>query len=248
MMPWITRLLSPAKPSDFSVLNTDLHSHLLPGLDDGVLDTEEGLELIEYLAQMGYRNLITTPHVSGERYPNTSTSIREAARAMQEAIRREGLPVRFRAAAEYMLDENFERLLHHDDLLPLDEERHILVEMSFLHPPLSLHKNFFELQRKGYKPVLAHPERYSFYHFKPEEYRTLKSLGCLFQVNILSITGHYGPDVQQAALLLLKDGMVDFLGTDVHRKRHAYTLQAALRSGHLEKTLTKYSFRNAELG
>ncbi len=247
MMQWITRLLSPTSPTDFSVLHADLHSHLLPGLDDGVPDMDEALELIEALRQMGYSLIITTPHVSGERYPNASSIIREAGRATQEAVRKAGIPVTLRAAAEYMLDENFVRLLRDDDLLTLDDQGHVLVEMSFLHPPLALNKYLFDMQNKGYKPVLAHPERYPFYHLKMDDYQNLKEMGCLFQVNILSITGHYGPDVQQSALLLLKSHLVDFLGTDAHRMRHAYTLQAALRSGHLEKVLTKYTFRNVAL-
>ncbi len=246
-MQWLNRLLSPTKLTDFSVLQTDLHSHLLPGLDDGVTEMEEALELMEAFAQMGYRRIITTPHVSGERYPNTSNAIREKARETKEAVRKAGLPIEFHAAAEYMLDENFARLLKDNDLLTLDEEGHILVEMSFLHPPLALNKYLFDLQGKGYKPILAHPERYPFYHLKLEDYQHLKQLGCFFQTNILSITGHYGPDVQQSALLLLKHQMVDFLGTDAHRIRHAYTLQAALRSGHLERVLSRYSFQNSSL-
>ncbi|MDW8228598.1 MAG: CpsB/CapC family capsule biosynthesis tyrosine phosphatase [Saprospiraceae bacterium] len=246
-MQWISRILSPSRPTDFSVLQTDLHSHLLPGIDDGVPDMNEALELIEALVEMGYRRLITTPHVSGERYPNTSAAIREAERATRDAIQKAGIPVEFRAAAEYMLDENFARLLKDNDLLPLDGQGRVLVEMSFLHPPLALNKYLFEMQGKGYTPVLAHPERYPFYHLKMEEYRALKGAGCLFQVNILSITGHYGPDVQQSALLLLRQGMADFLGTDAHRMRHAITLQAALRSGHLEKILTKYFFQNSAM-
>ncbi len=247
MIQWINRLLSPAELTDFSVLQVDLHSHLLPALDDGVPTLEEAIDLIEALARTGYRHLVTTPHVSGERYPNTSQVIRASAQAVQEAIRQEGIPITLRAAAEYMLDEHFAHLLRDNDLLTLDERGHVLVEMSFLHPPLALHKYLFDMQSKGYTPVLAHPERYPFYHFKLEEYRQLKQMGCLFQVNILSITGHYGPDVQQSALLLLKHRLVDFLGTDAHRIRHAYTLQAALRSGHLEKILTRYTFQNAAL-
>lgn len=246
-MQWITRLLSPSKLANFSVLQTDLHSHLLPGVDDGVPNLDEALELIEALFQMGYQRLVTTPHVSGERYPNSSTVIRDTARIVQEAIQKAGIPVEFRAAAEYMLDENFGRLLREKDLLTLDEQGHILVEMSFLHPPLALNKYLFELQSKGYRPVLAHPERYPFYHLKSEEYQDLKQAGCLFQLNILSIIGHYGLEVQQSALLLLKKGMADFLGTDAHRMRHAVTLQAALRSGHLEKVLTKHSFQNSAM-
>ena len=111
-----------------------------------------------------------------------------------------------------------------------------------------MEKYLFEMQTRGYKPILAHPERYPYYHLKLDDYKRLKEAGCRFQLNILSITGHYGPDVQQAAQLLLKHKMVDYLGTDAHRMRHVQTLRAALRSGHLEKTLKKYAFANASIG
>ena len=233
--------------TDFSVLGTDMHSHLLPGLDDGVPTLDEALEVIESLGRLGYRRLVTTPHVMWERYQNTSQIIRDNVRPVQEAVKKAGIPVEIAAAAEYMLDDHFAEILQDNDLLTLDKERRILVEMSFLHPPLALQQYLFDVQKLGYKPVLAHPERYPFYHLKLDEYQALKAAGCQFQVNILSITGHYGPDVQQSAQLLLRHNLVDYLGTDAHRIRHAHTLHAALRSGHLEKTLTKHRFSNTQL-
>ncbi len=233
--------------TDFSVLGTDMHSHLLPGLDDGVPTLDEALEVIESLGRLGYRRVVTTPHVMWERYQNTSQIIQDKLRIVQEAVKKAGIPVEITAAAEYMLDDHFAEILRDKDLLTLDKERRVLVEMSFLHPPLALQQYLFDLQKLGYKPVLAHPERYPFYHLKLDEYQALKAAGCQFQVNILSITGHYGPDVQQSAQLLLRHGLVDYLGTDAHRIRHAHTLHAALRSGHLEKTLTKHRFLNTQL-
>ncbi|MFN0014178.1 MAG: tyrosine-protein phosphatase [Saprospiraceae bacterium] len=224
-----------------------MHSHLLPGIDDGVPTLDEALEVIESMGRLGYRHLITTPHIMWERYKNTAAGIRDGVRVVQEAVKKAGIPVGISAAAEYMLDDHFVEILAENDLLTLDKQRRVLVEMSFLHPPLALQQYLFDLQKNGYKPVLAHPERYPFYHMKLDDYQDLKALGCQFQVNILSITGHYGPDVQQSSLLLLRHGLVDFLGTDAHRIRHAHTLHAALRSGHLEKTLSKNKFSNAQL-
>lgn len=248
MRQFFSKLFSNPPLSNFSVLDTDMHSHLLPGIDDGVPTIEEALEVIEGLSQLGYRRLITTPHVLSERYPNTGEIIQEKILVVQEAVAKAGLDVTVSAAAEYFMDEHFEKILKKDQLLTLDSERRVLVEMSFLHPPLALQQYLFEMQTRGYKPVLAHPERYPFYHLKLEDYRALKEAGCEFQVNILSITGHYGPDVQQSAQLLLRHKLVDYLGTDTHRIRHVQTLRAALRSGHLEKTLTKYQFANKQLG
>lgn len=247
MRQFFSKLFSSTAMTDFSVLGTDMHSHLLPGVDDGVPTMDEALEVIESLGRLGYRRLVTTPHVMWERYQNTTQIIRDKVRQVQEAAKKAGLKIEIAAAAEYMLDDHFAELLRENDLLTLDKERRILVEMSFLHPPLALQQYLFDLQKQGYKPVLAHPERYPFYHLKLDEYQALRAAGCEFQVNILSITGHYGPDVQQSAQLLLRHGLVNFLGTDAHRIRHAHTLHAALRSGHLEKTLSKHQFSNARL-
>lgn len=247
MLQFLSKLFSPSAPSDFSRLGTDLHSHLLPGLDDGVQTLEESLEVIEALSRLGYTRLITTPHVMTERYPNSSKVIREQERLLKDAVRKAGIPVEIKAAAEYYLDENFGHLLEQGDLLPLDAKGHVLFELSFHHAPLALGQTLFDMQAKGFIPVLAHPERYPYFHQRLGEYQSLQEAGCLFQVNILSITGHYGIDVQQAAQMLLKHKMVRFLGTDVHRIAHVRTLSAALRSGHLEKTLRQFQFANPEL-
>lgn len=247
MRQFFSKLFSNAPLSDFSVLETDMHSHLLPGIDDGVPNLEEAMEVVKAFRSMGYRKLVTTPHVMAERYPNSTEIILEKSSQLQEAIYKADIPIEISAAAEYFMDDHFAGLIEKGDLLTLDGNGKVLVEMSFLNPPLALQQYLFDLQTRGYTPILAHPERYPFYHNKLEEYRTLKEAGCLFQVNILSITGHYGPDVQQSAQLLLKHKMVDYLGTDAHRLRHAQTLRAALRSGHLEKVLRKHVFANSTL-
>ncbi|TNE59136.1 MAG: histidinol phosphatase [Bacteroidetes bacterium] len=248
MRQFFSKLFSSPDLSDFSRLETDMHSHLLPGIDDGVPDMAEAVEMVRALNALGYKRIITTPHIMSERYPNTAADIKAKATALKEAVQKAEIPMEIHAAAEYFMDDHFGALMDKEELLTLDAERHVLVEVSFLHAPLAMEKYLFELQTKGYIPVLAHPERYPYYHNKLNEYKALKDAGCCFQLNILSITGHYGPDVQQAAQLLLKHKMVDYLGTDAHRMRHVQTLRAALRSGHLEKTLTKYAFANTRIG
>lgn len=247
MVRFFSKLFANPELSNFSRLHTDMHSHLLPGLDDGVQTMEEALEVVEALNRLGYQRLVTTPHVMSERYPNTAETILEKCREVREAIRKAGIPVSFSAAAEYFLDEHFSELLERKVLLTLDEDRHVLVELPFHQPPLAFRSLVFEMQTNGYKPILAHPERYPYYHNKLDEYQGLRDAGCQLQVNILSITGHYGLDVQRAAQMLLKHNLVDYLGTDAHRLRHAQTLSAALRSGHLEKTLQSHEFANAML-
>ena len=198
----------------------DIHSHLLPGIDDGAQKIEQSIALIAKMASYGIKNFITTPHILGTIYPNSSASIREKLAEVQQALKDNGLnDVSIRAAAEYMLDEQFSALLKKDDILVL-KDNFILVEMSYFSPPINLYEVLFQIQLKGYKPVLAHPERYSFYHMNFESYYRLKKAGCLFQLNLLSLTEHYGKGVQKTSERLLKEGHYDFVGSDVHHQGH----------------------------
>ena len=128
------------------------------------------------------------------------------------------------AAAEYMLDSNFNKLLEEKKLLTLKDDK-LLIEMSYFNAPVNLYEILFKIQIAGYSPLLAHPERYSFYHQKYNEYKKLKDAGCLFQLNLLSLTAHYGGKIQNIALKLLKDNMYDFVGSDTHNNRHLNTLE-----------------------
>lgn len=209
----------------FSNEFVDIHSHLLPGIDDGAKDIDDSISLITKMYSYGVRNFITTPHVLGDVYPNSSKLIKEKLAMLKSALKSSGLEdININAAAEYMLDEQFSTRLEADDILPL-KDKMILVEMSYFNAPYNLYEILFEIQLKGYKPVLAHPERYNFYHNDFENYYKLKKAGCLFQLNLLSLTEQYGKGVQKTAQKLIKENLYDFVGTDTHHHNHLNLLQ-----------------------
>lgn len=198
----------------------DIHSHLLPGIDDGAKDLNHSIELILKMRSYGIKNFITTPHVLGDVYPNSSETIKMKVEEVNIELQNRNIDdITFRAAAEYMMDEQFSERLANDDILTLKDNL-ILVEMSYFNAPINLYEILFEIQLKGYKPILAHPERYNFYHSDFENYYKLKKAGCLFQLNLLSLTEQYGKHVQKISHKLLKEGLYDFVGTDTHHHKH----------------------------
>ena len=203
----------------------DIHSHLLPGIDDGAKNIEDSLYLLNSLQEIGFNEIITTPHIINTVWNNTADSI---INKKQETQRELDLKIPFKAAAEYMMDDSFSRLFKNEKLLTL-KDNYVLVEMSYLNAPMQLYDILFELQVAGYKPVLAHPERYVFYHKNFNEYTKLKKAGCLFQLNLLSTVGYYGEGVFEAAEQLLAKGMIDFTGSDVHHKNHVAAFDSKIK-------------------
>lgn len=199
--------------------HVDIHSHLLPGIDDGAKTMEDTFSLVNDLQQMGIEQFITTPHIMKNVWENTREGIEIKLATSIKNLEDGGQSVRMRAAAEYLIDATFIKLFQNAPLLTL-KENYVLVEMSYLNPPIQLYDIIFELQVAGYRPVLAHPERYSFYHFKLHEYERLKNAGCLFQLDLLSTVGYYGINVAKVSEELLKKGLINFVGTDVHHQNH----------------------------
>lgn len=197
----------------------DIHSHLLPGIDDGARTFEDTHQLVQLLQGFGISEFVTTPHVTQHVWDNTREGILSKATTTVAALQTKHITVPFRAAAEYLMDDSFERLFKSNSLLTL-KDNYVLVEMSYINPPMQLYAILFELQVAGYIPVLAHPERYLFYQNNFNEFMKLKKAGCLFQLNLLSVVGYYGDDVAKVAEQLLKKGMYDFVGSDVHHLRH----------------------------
>lgn len=230
---------------DFSFLGTDLHSHLLPGIDDGAPDLETSIELIQAIKRLGFKKIITTPHVMADIYPNSRNLILRKKEEVQEAIENLGIEIEFDAAAEYYMDPNFAAMIKSEPLLTLPGNR-VLVEMSFYQPNRNLHQILFDLQMKGYRPILAHPERYPYYR-TADDYENLKAMGCDLQINILSLAGYYGNPVQTAATTILELGFAEFLATDLHHARHAENLRHALSNELVVKVLGEYSFQNERL-
>ncbi|UFH56339.1 tyrosine-protein phosphatase [Spirosoma sp. KNUC1025] len=196
---------------------TDIHSHLLPGLDDGVKTHEDSLMCIQQLVDWGITKIITTPHVSRDVFPNEAATILKQRDILQDQIEQANISVQIDVAAEYMLDDFFLSILAKGNLLSFGTERYLLIEMGWASPPRDLEQIIFQLLIDGYTPILAHPERYSYYLDNAEILQRLRELGCLFQLNWLSLTGQYGSRVSNQAQRLLKNNWVDFIGSDLHR-------------------------------
>lgn len=199
--------------------HVDIHSHLLPGIDDGAKSIEETLKLTKALQGFGITQFITTPHIIQHVWDNSAEQIKKKEASTVLELAHHQITVPFRAAAEYMLDDNFSKLFQSESLLTL-KKNYVLVEMSYINAPIQLYAFLFDLQVAGYIPVLAHPERYLFYHHNFEEYAKLKKAGCLLQLNLLSVVGYYGNEITKIAEKLLQKGMYDFVGSDVHHSNH----------------------------
>jgi tyrosine-protein phosphatase YwqE len=225
-----------------------MHSHLIPGIDDGAKDMEDSLRLIRGLVGLGYRRLITTPHILSDFYPNTPETIGTGLEAVKKELERLKIPVELHAAAEYLMDDEFIRKLEEGEPLLTLKDRMVLVELSFAVPALNLKEILFQLQLKGYQPVLAHPERYLYFGANKGWYDQLKDAGCLFQLNLLSIQGYYGKVSLELAQYLIKKKYIDLLGTDLHHERH---LENLANSSRIRETVPRLLdtglIRNAEL-
>ncbi|MEM1327412.1 MAG: CpsB/CapC family capsule biosynthesis tyrosine phosphatase [Bacteroidota bacterium] len=235
-----------SRVADLSSLGVDMHAHWLPGIDDGAQNLEESVELILGLKKLGYRKLIATPHIYSEYYPNTKATIQDAYDRLRKHLEEKGIEIELEAAAEYFMDEQFEELLQNNQLLTFGDN-YVLVEMSFYSEIPKLQQYIFQLCAKGYRPILAHPERYIYYAREFEKYQQFKERGCLLQVNLLSLTGHYGKPVQQLAQRMLKDNLVDFLGTDMHKVSHLDKLKEAFGHPKLQKWVEQKIYLNASL-
>jgi protein-tyrosine phosphatase len=220
-------------------LVTDMHSHLLPGLDDGAETVEHSLDLLRELRALGFTKLVMTPHIMGDFYKNTPEGVRTALATLRTAAAEAGLgDVALECAAEYYLDEWLGRkLADGTELLTFGgEQRYLLIETSYLNEPLNLSATIFDLQAAGYRPVLAHPERYVYLYNRFAEIEKLrKDYGVLMQLNLNSLAGYYSPAARHVAEKLIDGGLVDFVGTDTHHLRHTTALAT--------KTVTSAYFR-----
>ena len=208
----------------------DIHSHLLPGIDDGAKNFQDTLRLTKALQAIGVSEFITTPHIIQHVWDNTSDAIQSKKQETILQLEKNEIIAPFRAAAEYLMDDQFVRLFESGQLLTL-KDNYVLVEMSYINAPIQLYSILFDLQVAGYIPVLAHPERYLFYQNNFSEYAKLKKAGCLFQLNLLSIVGYYGAGITKTAEQLLQKGMYNYVGSDVHHDNHiaAFDLKVQLK-------------------
>jgi len=234
------RTSAPEMPS-LAVLGVDMHSHLLPGLDDGAETLEQSLQLLRGLRELGYHKLVLTPHVMGDFYRNTPEGIRNSLAVLQQAAAQAGLgDVQLECAAEYYLDESFAaRLESNEDLLSFGgAQRLVLVETSYINEPFNLTETVFKLKAAGYQPVLAHPERYTYLYGRFDDLVKIREEGVLLQVNLNSLIGYYSTGAKRVAEKLIDAGLVDLLGTDAHNLKHLENIRTkVLASGYLPKAL-----------
>ncbi|MFZ5978129.1 MAG: histidinol phosphatase [Hydrotalea flava] len=230
---------------DFSFLQTDLHNHILPGVDDGAKSINDSIELLQQMQQLGYKKIICTPHILGNIYPNKPTTILPALEKVKRVLNENNIAMQVEAAAEYMADENFvEAVEKKKPFLCFGEKKIILIEMSYLAPSPYLEQCVFQLILDGYQPVLAHPERYNYYHKQMNKYEQWKEKGCWLQLNALSLTGYYGKHVKQAAEKLLTAQLIDLLGTDLHHAQHMAALHYLCTTAYYKMLKVYPHFKN----
>jgi protein-tyrosine phosphatase len=234
------------QPLDFGVLHTDFHSHLIPGIDDGARTMEDALAMIRQFKELGFRKLITTPHIQDEFYKNTPEIILAGLERLKSAVKEAGLGIEIEAAAEYLLDDGFAQKLKNKELLSFSG-KHILVELSYFSPHPNLLTFIFDLQIEGYKVVLAHPERYSYWFNEMKKFEELKNRGVLFQLNTVSLSGHYGKDVKKLAEKFIELGMYEFVGSDMHNQHYMDSFAKALHEKSMKKLMDSGKLRNSLL-
>ncbi len=220
-----------------ALLKTDVHSHLLPGIDDGAADMEAAVQLIRGLQSLGYSGLITTPHIRWDQFRNTPDIIRRRLNLVQEELQKREIDIALHAAAEYFLDDHLAELVKAREPLLTLKDKLVLVEFPLLHSSPHVKQSLFDLQMGGYQPVIAHPERYVYLHKRYELLHTCKENGCLFQMNLYSAFGGYGKIVGEIANYLLEHDFYDFIGTDLHHIRQLERLRQLPYKPALEKLI-----------
>lgn len=234
------------EPLNFSKVKADMHSHLIPGIDDGAPDIETSISLIKGLTKLGFQKLITTPHVMSDLYKNDSDTILRGRDQVIDELRKQNINIGFEAAAEYYLDDHFEKLIEKKDILSFGDN-YVLFELSFLTEPASMMRAAFNLQMAGYKPVLAHPERYNFWHSNPEKYNELSEKGLMLQLNLNSLAGVYNPKVKKIAEYMIDQDLVDFIGSDCHNGHHLDATFHASRMPYLHRLVESGKLLNKRL-
>ena len=221
---------SDENDSDFvNPITTDIHSHLIPGIDDGVQTVEQSLQLLSALADLGYKKVVTTPHIMGDYYKNGPHNILPGLEMMRGELKKNQIPIELEAAAEYMVDETLEEKIKKREILTFGNN-YVLIELPFSREPGNLYNILFSLQINDYQPVLAHPERYEYYGRHRQKYTELFESGILFQLNIFSLAGYYSPEVQKTAAYLIENKMVHLAGSDMHIPLHLPVMQHVLKT------------------
>lgn len=232
---------------DLSWLGADMHSHLIPGIDDGSKSMEESLNLLRSLEGYGLKKVITTPHIMSEYYRNTPEIIRLGLEDLRKAAKQENISLEIDAAAEYYMDEIFlDKVKAGEELLTFGD-KFILVETGFINKPQMLLDIIFNLEMAGYQPVLAHPERYQYLIADKKLQEELIDRKLIFQVNLLSLTGFYSKQVKDFGEMLIERGVVSFLGTDCHNSRYIEMLGTLPKNQKVYQKIKNMEWINSRL-
>jgi tyrosine-protein phosphatase YwqE len=213
-----------------SPIKWDMHNHILFGIDDGSKTLENSLIMARKFVDLGYTNIIATPHVMANYYENTPEIIREKRDLLNAALNTNSIPLHVEFAAEYYIDEYFlERVKNKEALMTFNRE-YILVETSFLNKPIFFTELIFDLRTQGYTPIFAHPERYVYLQNNFEQVEKILETGIKFQINLLSLVGYYSPTAKKLAQWLIQNGHYSFLGTDAHSINHLELVNEVFKS------------------
>ena len=224
------------KPLDLSWVGTDMHSHLIPGIDDGSQKMEESIELITRLSGYGFKKLIITPHIMSEFFKNTPEIINAGLEKLKLAVKEAGIDIELEAAAEYYLDEVlYEKVENKEPLLHFGSNKMVLVETGFMSKPPILLETFFKMEMLGYQPIFAHPERYMYLHQESDTLESLVDRNIPFQLNLLSLTGYYSKGVKKFAEKLIDKGLVKLVGTDCHNEKYLDAMERLPHSKYFDK-------------
>ena len=229
---------------NYDGIGVDMHSHVLPGIDDGAQNPQQSIELIRAMMEVGIKKIIATPHVMNDYYRNTPETITNALAVLKAEMAKEGMDIPVQASAEYFFDEFFMDMVEKDNLLPIGKN-HILFEFSFVSPPPVFIPTLQKLKDKGYRPILAHPERYPYYDLG--QYKNLKDWGCMLQINTISLTGYYGAATKKTAEELVDNHLVDFISSDMHATRHAEAFKKSLNMPYVQRLLADDLLSNKAL-
>lgn len=229
---------------DYSTLMVDMHSHVLPGIDDGAKTPEESIALIKKMMDLGIKKIIATPHIMADYYKNTAETINASLDLLKAELKKENIDIAVEAAAEHYFDETFEARINKKELMTMGDN-YVLFEFSFISQPPNAIPVIQKLKDLGYKPILAHPERYPYLEL--DQFKTLHDWGLSFQLNTISLTGYYGKEAKKLAESLIDHQLIDFISSDMHNLRHAEAFKYALKMPYMEKLLFDYQLKNIML-
>jgi protein-tyrosine phosphatase len=234
--------------ADLAILKNDIHSHLIPGIDDGAQTMNDSLEMLKVFQKSGYKKVITTPHIMSDYYRNTPKIINNGLAKIKQEIIANGIDIEIEAAAEYNVEPDFEEIIENDDVLTFGgENKYVLIELSFFSEPKRLNETIWALNNKGYSPVLAHVERYTYWHKDLDKITEMINRGVKLQLNIGSLTGAYGPEINKVADWLVDEKIIDLVGTDCHHLKHLDMLQHARKLPYFHKLIAQEQILNSSL-